>query len=203
MNRIVETAKKAEKIFRQHGGMLRTSQAIKLGIHPRTLYQLNNDNRLIQLSRGVYRLASLPEVLQPDLVVVASKLPNAVICLISALAFHEITTEIPHEVSIALPHGARTPRLEPLPIRAFRFSAETLSAGVETHRLDGVDIKVFSPEKTVADCFKFRNQIGLDVALEALKLCLQRKRSQPKKLLEYARLCRVEKIMRPYLEALA
>ena len=188
--------------FRKNGGVLRTSQALKLGIHPRTLYQLRDANRFAQISRGVYRLADLPEVTNPDLVAVATRVPEAIICLVSALSFHEITTEVPHEVYIALPPGSNKPRIDYPPLRDFRFSKETISVGVESHRIDSVTVKIFDPEKTVADCFKFRNKIGLDVALEALKLCRARRGFQLPKLLRYAKICRVERVMRPYLEAL-
>lgn len=192
----------AESLFRQHGGMLRASEAIALGIHPRTLYQMRDENRLVTISRGLYRLVDLPELSEPDLIPVATRIPQAVICLISALAFHEITTEIPHEVFIALPRTVKKPRLDYPPLRVFWFSGDALTAGIEEHKIDGVPVKVYGPEKTVADCFKFRNRVGLDVAIEALKLCRQRKGSTPRKLLHYARICRVERIMRPYLEAL-
>jgi predicted transcriptional regulator of viral defense system len=199
-NKAMETAVEA---FRKNGGVLRTSQAIRLGIHPRTLYQMRDANRIAQISRGVYRLADLPEVTNPDLVAVATRVPEAIICLVSALAFHEITTEVPHEVYIALPPGINKPRIDYPPLRDFRFSKETLSVGVEKQRVDSVTVKVFDPEKTVADCFKFRNKIGLDVALEALKLCRARRGFQLSKLIRYAKICRVERVMRPYLEALS
>ena len=199
-NKVMETAVEA---FRKNGGVLRTSQAIKLGIHPRTLYQMRDANRIAQISRGVYRLADLPEITNPDLVAVATRVPEAIICLVSALAFHEITTEVPHEVYIALPSGINKPKIDYPPLRDFRFSKETLSVGVERHRVDSVTVNVFDPEKTVADCFKFRNKIGLDVALEALKLCRARRGFQLGKLVRYAKLCRVERVMRPYLEALS
>src|SRR5205807_1869515 len=127
------------------------------------------------------------------------------ICLISALSFFELTTEIPHEVYIALPGPgtakARQPHLDYPPVRVFRFSGAAFSEGIETHIVDGVGIKIYSPAKTIADCFKFRNKIGLDVALEALKLYRRKKEFQMRTLLYYARICRVEKIMTPYLEA--
>ncbi len=194
--------KTAETLFRKHGGMLRASEAVALGIHPRTLYRLRDENRLMTVSRGLYRLADLPDLSEPDLIPVATRIPQAVICLVSALAFHEITTEIPHEVFIALPRQVKRPRLDYPPLRVFWFSGEALTAGIEERKMDGVMVKVYGPEKTVADCFKFRNKIGLDVAIEALKLCRERKSSTPRKLLHYARICRVERIMRPYLEAL-
>jgi len=182
--------------------MLRASEAIALGIHPRTLYQMRDENRLVAVSRGLYRLADLPELSEPDLIPVVTRIPQAMICLISALAFHEITTEIPHEVFIALPRKVKKPRLDYPPLRVFWFSGEALTAGIEEHKIDNVPVKVYGPEKTVADCFKFRNRIGVDVAIEALKLCRERKGSTPRKLLHYARICRVERIMRPYIEAL-
>ena len=118
------------------------------------------------------------------------------------ILFHEVTTEIPHEVSIALPRAVKKPRLDYPPLRVFRFSGEALTEGIEEHMIDGVTVKIHGPEKSVVDCFKFRNKIGLDVALEALKLCRERRGSTPRKLLHYARICRVERVMRPYLEAL-
>ena len=200
---LAQVGKKAEEIFQRHRGILRTAKALSLGIHPRTLYRLRDSGRLVQVSRGVYRLASLPEPDQPDLVVVASRVPQAVICLISALSFHGLTTQVPHEVHIALPRGATTPRLEHPPIRVYRLTGKAYREGVETHNISGVWVRVYSPEKTVADCFRFRNKVGLDVALEALRLARERKRATPRSLLHYARLCRVERVMRPYLEALA
>ncbi|MCA9296930.1 MAG: hypothetical protein KC983_10435, partial [Phycisphaerales bacterium] len=138
----------------------------------------------------------------PDLMTVAGRIPRGVICLVSALAFHEITTQIPHAVDLALPRGMTTPAIRYPPIRTYRFSAPTLSAGVEMHAIDGVDVRIFSPEKTLADCFKFRNTIGLDIALEALRTYLHREGADIEAIHRYARLGRVERVMRPYLEAL-
>jgi len=193
---------KAEEAFRLRGGMLRTSQALRLGIHPRTLYEMRDANRIVQLGRGLYRLAEAPETEHLDLITVAAKVPDGVICLISTLAFHEITTEIPHEVYLAVRHGKEQPRLDYPPLRIFRFSEETISAGVEKHKLEGAIVRLFNPGKTVADCFKFRHKIGVDVAVEALKLCLSQGKARPAQILYYARLCRVERVIRPYLEAL-
>ena len=196
------TTVKAERAFRHHGGLLRTSEALKLGIHPRTLYGMRDANRIVQLGRGLYRLAEAPETEHLDLITVAAKVPDSVICLISALAFHRITTEIPHEVYLAVRHGKEQPRLDYPPLRVFRFSEETISAGVEKHKLEGVTVRLFNPAKTVADCFKFRHKIGVDVAVEALKLCLAQGKAKPAQILYYSRLCRVERVIRPYLEAL-
>lgn len=193
---------KAEAIFEKHGGMLRTSKAIAFGVHPRTLYALREAGRLQRVSRGLYRLADLPELGNPDLATVAARIPQGVICLISALAFHEITTQIPHQVDIAVPRGTKQPRLDFPPTRIFRFSEPMFRAGVETHRVDDVPVRVYGAAKTVADCFKFRNRIGIDVAVEALRFLHARKKAPMRELLEYARLCRVERVMKPYLEGL-
>jgi len=188
--------------IREMGGTIRTAEAVRAGVHPRTLYQLRDSGVLEKLSRGVYRLADQKAVSAPDLVIVASRIPQAVICLVSALAFHDITTQIPHYISIALPKGAESPRLDYPPLSVHRFSGLALTGGVEEHQLDGLNIKVYCPEKTLADCFKFRNKIGMDIVLEALKLYKVRKSFKTNELLHYAKICRVEKIMRPYLEAM-
>jgi len=192
---------KALDAIRELGGTIRTMDAIQAGIHPRTLYQLRDSGELEVLSRGVYRLMDQDQISDPDLVIVAKRVPQAVICLVSALAYHDITTQIPHAVSIALPKGAETPRVDYPPISVHRFSEAALKEGVETHQIDGVSINIYCPEKTLADCFKFRNKLGMDIVLEALKFYKARKTFNLETLIMYARVCRVEKIMRPYLEA--
>ena len=151
--------------------------------------------------RGV-RLADGSPLGNPDLVTVATRVPGGVICLISALAFHELTTQIPHAVHVALPRGAEEPRLTHPPIKTYRFTGQAFSEGVETHELDGVIVRIYSPEKTLADCFKFRNKVGLDTVLEAIRFYRERKPVQVGDLMRYAGICRVKKIIRPYLEAL-
>lgn len=193
---------RAEQVIRRHGGVLRTTEALAAGIHPRTLYALRDQGRLEQLSRGLYRLADLPPLGNPDLVIVATKVPGGIVCLISALAFHELTTQIPHQVYVALKKGAEPPRLDHPPLRLFWLSGPAYGQGVSIHTLDGVAVRITTPEKTLADCFRFRNRIGLDVCLEALKLYRSRRKTQVDELLRCARLDRVETVMRPYLEAI-
>jgi predicted transcriptional regulator of viral defense system len=193
---------KAIAIFKSHGGMLRTTQAMRRGIHPSTLYGLRDSGELQIISRGLYRLSDSPPMANPDLLTVASRIPGGVICLISALAFHELTTQIPHEVHLALPRGAEEPRLDFPPIQTYRFGGESFGEGVESHQIDGVSVRIYSPEKTIADCFKFRNRIGLDTVLEALRFYRERKDVNIDELMRCARICRVHKIIRPYLEAL-
>jgi len=177
------------------------SEAIEQGITRYMLYSLRDKGVIEQVSRGIYRLVDLPPISNPDLVTVSLRFPNAIICLVSALAYHNITTQIPHVVFVAVSRDSRMPSLDHPPIQVHRFSNEAYKSGVESHSIDGVPVKVYNPEKTLADCFKFRNKIGMDMVLEALKLYKTRKKFNLGELLRYARICRVEKVMRPYLEA--
>ena len=194
--------KEAWDAFSAHGGTLRTTEALAAGIHPRTLYAMRNSGQIEALARGVYWLAGLPPLANPDLATVAKRIPHGVICLISALAFHELTTQIPHEVHVAIARTARRPRLAFPPLRVYRFSSAAFEAGVDKHTMDGISIRVYSPEKTLADCFKYRSKIGMDVVLEALR-AYRRRQPRFQNVLKYAKICRVERLMRPYLEALA
>lgn len=178
------------------------SEALKLGISRYMLYSLRDKGVLERISRGIYRLSELSALSDPDLVVVSSRFPRAVICLISALSFHNITTQIPHEVSIAIPKTMRIPVLDYPPIKVHRLSFETYEAGIEEHMIDGVSIKIYDPEKTIVDCFRFRNKIGMDVVLEGLNFYRKRKKLNLNKISKYAKLCRVESVMQPYLEAI-
>lgn len=193
----------ALRVFRRHGA-LRTTQALALGIHPATLYQMRDRGQLTQLARGLYRLATAAEFSNPDLAVVGARAPDAAVCLISALAFHGITTQIPAAVDLAVPRGSYSRfRFDPLPVRVYRFDPKTFAAGLESHDAGGVQVKVYGVARTVADCFKFRNRIGLDVALEALRLARQRKKVSSRDLIHFAELLRVQRVLQPYLEALA
>ena len=177
------------------------SEAIEYGITRYTLYSLRDKGVIEQVSRGIYRLVELPPISNPDLVTVSLRFPSAVICLVSALAYHDITTQIPHDVSVAVPRDSRMPSLDYPPIQAHKFSKEAYKSGIVEHLIDRVPVKVYCPEKTLADVFKFRNRIGMDVVLEALKLYKSRKIFDLGELLKYAKICRVEEVMRPYLEA--
>ena len=190
-----------EDIFREHGGQMRMSEALAHGINRYALYAMKERGIIEQVSRGLYRLADLPPLSEPDLATVCLRYPDAVVCLVSALAFHGITTQVPHSVMVAVRRNAYLPSLDYPPVTAHKFSELAHAAGIEEHLIDGIPIKVYSPEKTLADCFKFRNKIGMDVVLEALKLYRQRLKFKPDELMKYARVCRVDKIMQPYLEA--
>ncbi|MFN0060934.1 MAG: hypothetical protein ACKVPX_00240 [Myxococcaceae bacterium] len=138
----------------------------------------------------------------PDLAIVSKRAPGAVICLVSALAFHELTTQIPHAVHIAIANGRRSPQLEHPPVQVYKWSRQALRQGVQKHVLDGVEVRVTSPERSVADAFRYRNRLGLDLAVEALRAWRERRRSRPDDLLHAARIVHVENVMQPYLQAI-
>ena len=157
---------------------------------------------LERVERGLYRLPDASITQHQSLLEVAKRVPASVVCLLSALAYHDLTTQLPHRVWVALPAGSRTPQFDHPPLRIVRISGAPFTAGVEEKIIENVPVKIYSLAKTIADCFKFRNKIGLDVAIEALRDCLAGRRASPDELLEYANICRVSKVMRTYLEAL-
>jgi predicted transcriptional regulator of viral defense system len=194
--------KSAAKVFARHHGLMRTAQALAEGIHPRTLYALRDSGVLEQVARGLFRWRRAAPLQSPDLATVAMRVPRGVICLVSALGFHELTTQIAREISVAIPKGAERPRLEYPPARFVWFSEPAFSDGIEYHERDGIRLRVYSAEKTIADCFKFRSRVGTDVCVEALRTWRRRRGADPGKLLKHARVCRIEHVIRPYLEAL-
>lgn len=192
---------KAMDIFRKHKGPMRTTKAQEQGIHPRTIASLVKSKEITRLARGIY-IASDIMIENQDLVITSLLVPKGVICLISALSFHNITTQIPHEIHVALPRPSKYPSVaDAPPCRFYSFSGECYYQGIEEHIISGVKVRIYNPEKTVVDCFKFRNKIGLDVSIEALRYCIERKKSTPRQILRYAGICRVEKVIMPYLEA--
>ncbi len=191
-----------KKIFSENNGILRASRAIKLGVPQHVLYEMVKSGTLVREAQGIYRLSDSDPLGNPDLVNLSLRVPKAVFCLISALYFHELTTQIPHSVYFALPRDVKTPKVYYPPVQVFHYSKASYQAGIIEHKLDGVKVRIYDPEKTIADCFKFRQKVGMDVALEALKDYFTQPNPNVSLLLKYARVNRVEKIMRPYLEAL-
>ncbi len=192
---------KALKIIKAKGGTVRTREALAAGIHPRTFYELRDNGTLEQLARGLYRLADLHPLGDPDLALVAGRVPRGVVCLISSLAIHDLTTQIPHEIHLAIPRSARYPVCKGVPLAVYRFSEASFNAGIIERDVGGTRLRVFDAEKTIADCFKYRNKIGLDITLEALALYKKRRRASMQRILEYARINRVGTQITPYLEA--
>jgi hypothetical protein len=157
--------------------MIRTSTAIRLGVHPRMLYALRDTGELEQVDRGLYRLASVPQLTSQDVLPIAMRVPRAVICLISALAQHGLTTQVPHAVDIALPRHSQIPKIDGIPVRVLWYSESSFSSGISAVSIDGVvPVRIYSPEKTIADRFKYRNEIAIDVAIEGLRTYRERKR---------------------------
>jgi predicted transcriptional regulator of viral defense system len=188
--------------FRQHGGVLRTGQALMRGIHPAALYSLVEAGQLTRLARGLYRLADAQEFSNPDLAVVAAKAPDAVVCLISALSFHGITTQVPRAVHLAVSRGRYAGlRLRTPPVKIYRFDAATFDQGIEAHQIDGVTVRIYGVARTLVDCFKYRNKLGLDIAIEALRFARERKRISNREILHFARLLHQVRVISPYLES--
>ena len=193
----------ATALFREPGGMLKTGQALGLGIHPRTLYSMRDSGALERITRGVYRLADLPPLSDPDLVSVATRIPQGVICLISALAFHRLTREIPHYVYVALPRGAEPPRLEHPPLRVFWLTEPVFRAGIETHMVDGVSLQCLYPGQDDRGLFQVSKQDRHRSRGRGPQDASRTRRLNPDELLHFARICRVETVIKPYLQALA
>jgi len=172
------------------------------GIHRQVLTRLVAAGRLERVSRGVYRLPNRSITEHHGLAVVAAAVPHGTITLLSALQFHQIGTQLPSQVWIALDRRARRPAVKYPPLRIVRYSGAALSDGVEIHRVEGQAVRIYSAAKTIADCFKYRNKIGLEVALEALREGWRARRLTLNELDRYARVCRVQRVMQPYIEAL-
>ena len=187
----------------QSQALLRPSDAVALGYSRMYLAQLLKQGLVRKISRGIYATPQRKESEFSSFAEIASKQPKALVCLVSALSFHGLTTQAPHEVWIAIGNKDRIPTMSYPPLRVVRFGGETLTEGVASHTMDGVEVKVTNVAKTIADCFKFRNKIGLDIALEALKEAVQSKRVTMDELWHYSQLCRVHNVMLPYLEGLA
>ena len=183
-------------------GLLRASDLDAIEAPRVVLTRLIEGGLLERVSRGLYRLPSHPGSEHEGLATVAAKVPQAVFCLLTALQFHELTTQLPRQVWIAMPRGSHVPRLDYPPIKMVQMTGAVYTAGIEEHLRDGVTLRVYSAAKTVADCFKHRNKIGLDVALEALKDARAERMASADDLWRYAKVCRVANVMRPYLEAI-
>ena len=183
-------------------GMVRPIDLDAIGIPRVVLTRMSTAGQLEKIGRGLYRLPS-PGSENESLVAIATKVPQAVFCLLTALQFHELTTQLPRQVWIAMPRGSHTPRINWPPIRMVQMTGDAHAAGIEEHRRDGVTLRVYSAAKTVVDCFKHRNKIGLDVAMEALKDAWRARKATADDLWQYAKVCRVANVMRPYMEVVA
>lgn len=192
-----------EKVFKiaKKQGIIRVRDLTEKGVHPEYLRRLCKKGLLMKMGRGVYIPANSEVTQNIGLAQAAKRIPRGVVCLLSALQFHDIGTQSPFEVWMAIDRKSAKPRIDYPPVRIVRFSGRALSEGVEKHLIEGVEVKIFNRAKTIADCFKYRNKIGRNIALEALKDCRQRRLCTNNQLWEYAKICRVTNIMEPYLES--
>jgi predicted transcriptional regulator of viral defense system len=182
--------------------MIRPCDLTLLGIPRVTLTRAVRRGHLERVGRGLYGLPGREVSAQGSLAEVALRVPKGVVCLLSALRFHELTTQAPFEVWLAIENKALAPKLDYPPLRIVRFSGAALTEGVEEHSVDGVIVRITGVAKTVADCFKYRNKIGLDVAIEALKEAWAGRRMNIDALWRYSKICRVSNVIRPYIEAI-
>jgi predicted transcriptional regulator of viral defense system len=199
---MASTEQKMQKLLRR-AGTARSRELVVAGVTRSELSRMVLAQQLVRVARGLYALPDYQSGEHGALVTVAKRAPDVLFCLLTALRIHDLTTQAPFEVWIAIGNKSHPPRLNYPPLRTMRFSDAALAAGVETHRVDGMPIRVTNVAKTVADCFKFRNKIGLDVALEALREARRAKKASADELWRYARVNRVTNVMRPYLEAVA
>lgn len=183
-------------------GLLRVCDLTSRGLHPEYLRRLYQKGLVRREGRGLYIAADAEISVHYGLAQVAKRIPHGVICLLSALSFHEIGTQLPHQVWMAIDRRSAKPKIQFPPLRVMRFSGAALTEGIETYQIEGVPVQIFNPAKTVADCFKYRNKIGLDVALEALKECIRDRRTTMDDLWHFAQICRMTNVMRPYMEAM-
>jgi len=183
--------------------VLRPRDFVAAGLPRERLYRMVRQGSLVRVGRGLYRHRSARMSVHQSLAEAATLAPNAVICLLTALRFHDLTTQSPSEVWLAVENKAWRPRIDTVAVRLVYMSGDAFTAGVETHRIEGVPVRVYGAAKTVADCFKFRNKIGVDVAVEALRDYIRRNRGGADELWRFAKICRVARVVRPYLEAMS
>ncbi len=183
-------------------GVIRSRDLIDVGLARQYLSIACNRGLLERVGYGLYCLPNAMQNEHRSLIEVCKRVPSGVICLLSALRYHGMTTQLPFEVWLAIPPRTRTPIIDTVQVRFIRFSGMALTEGIEKHEIEGAQLRVYHPAKTVADCFKFRNKIGTDIAIEALRDCLRQKKATINELVHFSRFCRVERVMAPYMEAM-
>lgn len=184
-------------------GFLATSDLDTIGAPRVVLTRVSTSGPLERFGRGLYHLSGNPMSEHEDLATIAVEVPKAVFCLLTALHFHELTTRLPRRVWIAMPRGSHTPRIEHPRIKMVQMAGDACATGLDEHERDGMRLRIYSAAKTVADCFKHRNQIGLGVAIEALTAAWKTRKASADDLWRHAKVCQVANVMRPYLEAVS
>ena len=195
------TRDQALRLFEEKGGVLHTSEALKAGIHPRVFYELRDEGKIEKLATGLYGLPNLPGIDYPDFVIVSKKIPDGVICLISALYFHHLTIQIPRWVDVAVRKNYKPPPIQYPSLQFHWFSDAVFDEEIQEHQLGAISVKIYSPEKTIIDCFRLRHKVGIEVALEALKTYWRSGNANLEKLRIIAKKSKVFKIVEPYIQA--
>mgnify|MGYP005857931533 CR=1 FL=1 len=201
MNTKIKHSQKALNLVKEKG-IVRSSEFVEEGIPRITISRLVAGHELQQIERGLYCLPKKEFSEKESLIVVASRVPQAIFCLLTALQVHELTTQLPRKVWIAMPIDSHLPKIDYPPIKMVKYTGKAYSEGVEIQQSDGIDYRVYNVAKTIADCFKHRNKIGIDIAIEALKDAYGKNKVTTDELWHYAKICRVANVMRPYLEAI-
>lgn len=197
-----ETLKARALSLAKERGIARARDFDAAGVPRATLRRLQDQGLLVRMGRGLYQLADMESSPSHSLAEAARAVPHGTICLLSALKFHDLTTQLPHQVWLLIGHKKWAPKNPPVSLRIMRATGEALTAGVERHVIEQVEVPITNPAKTVADCFKYRSQVGLDVAIEALRDCLRTRRATADDLWRFAAIDRVQNVMRPYMEAI-
>ena len=188
--------------LKKRGGLAGYAEILKAGLNKTIVKSALNSGKIQKIDRGLYQLSGGNLLSNPDIVATFIKVPKGILCLLSALSFHEATDEIPRYVDIAIPRGKHANKIKYPPVRFYRFAPEIWEVGFEVHEIEGHKVRVYNLARTIVDCFKFRNKIGMDVARAALKIAITEKGVHQKEIMRYAKLCRVENVIKPILETI-
>jgi len=205
LSREVSMKKKEEKIykvFKAHEGFARTKDILMTGIHHREIKRVRDEGQIIRVKRGLYRLAEIPLISNQGFIDLARAVPGGVICLLSALSYYELTTFSPTIISMAICRGSRRPKIDYPPAEFYHFSKKQFEAGISEIKIKSHKIRIYNPEKTICDCFRYRNKLGLDIAKEGLSEYLKRKDRNLERLLKYAEVCRIKSLLQTWLNAM-
>lgn len=190
------------EVFKTHKGFARTKDILAAGVHTRNIKRAREKGQVIQVKRGFYRLAEIPLISNQGFVDLARAVPEGVICLLSALAYYELTTFNPSVIAMAICRGSRKPKIEYPPVEFYHFSKKQFEAGINKIKIKSHEIRIYGPEKTICDCFRYRNKLGIDITKEGLSEYLKRKDRSLEKLFEYAEICRIKPLLQTWLNAM-
>ncbi len=194
--------KRIYKVFKKHKDFARTKDILAAGVHTRNIKRAREKGQVIQVKRGLYRLAEIPLISNQGFVDLARAVPGGIICLLSALSYYELTTFNPSVIAMAICRGSRKPKINYPPVEFYHFSKKQFEAGINKIKIKGYKIRIYNLEKTICDCFRYRNKLGLDIAKEGLSEYLKRKDRNLEKLLEYAEICRIKPLLQTWLNAM-